>query len=182
MHLEQLGPAQIENVYQQYLIFDFPDDEQKPLDVMLTAYDEGHYLCYGLVENAILIGYAFFVQNGQDYLLDYFAVAAQRRGAGLGSVFLKLLRDEFRNASSVIAEVENPKNYSDQDLRHKRLGFYLRNGFVNTHVLAWSFGVDFLLIELALGKLHEAEEIRSLYCKLYRTTLPDDMFQEMIRV
>lgn len=182
MHLEQLGPAQIEKVYQQYIVFDFPDDERKPLDVMLMAFDKGHYLCYGLMENDALVGYAFFVQNGQDYLLDYFAVAAKRRGAGLGSAFLGLLQEKFRNASSVIAEVENPGNCSEQDLRHKRLGFYLRNGFVNTQVQAWTFGVDYLLIELPVGRTHEAEEIRGLYRKLYRTTLPEPIFQKMVHV
>ena len=44
-----------------------------------------------------------------------------------------------------------------------------------------AFGVDFVLLELDLGKKHNKDEVREYYLKLYRSFLPEKMFKEHIK-
>ena len=43
LRLEKLNKAQVENVYNERMIIDFPKDELKPLDILYRAIDKGIY-------------------------------------------------------------------------------------------------------------------------------------------
>lgn len=185
MRVEMLSVRQIERIYAENLCRDFPKNEQKPLSYILKAMAAGNYECFGLMQERELLGYAFFVRQGETFLLDYFATVAGKRNQGLGAVFLGLLRQQLCNADCVLAEVEDPSfanSREEKELQTRRYRFYLRNGFADTGVRASAFGVPFILIEMLLGQRHEEECIRELYRMHYRAVLPEEIYQKAVRV
>lgn len=184
MQMQLLTKKQVQQLYRR-MKKDFPKNERKPLWMILKAIDKGQYECYGFFHGQDILGYAFFVKCGNDYLFDYLAIDESRRNQNLGTQFLAMLQNHFRNASSVIGEVEDPEaaeSEADKELRTRRLHFYLRNGVCDTGVKAQAFGVDFRILELDLGKKHSKEQIRKLYEKQYRIMLPEKVFLKHIHV
>ncbi len=174
MQKKKKKKKQVKAVYRASLRKDFPREERKPLFVILRAMRRGIYECYGLMQGQEIVSYAFFVRQDKTYLLDYFATMAANRNRGFGAQFLSLLHAQFCNADCVIAEVEDPvfaKTPEDRELQTRRLQFYLRNGCVDTGVREKAFGVPFVLIEMALGKMHSAKWLDEVYHAHYRSVL-----------
>lgn len=184
MQMQLLTKKQVRQLYHR-MKKDFPRNELKPLGMILRAIDNKQYECYGFVDEADILGYAFFVRCDNDYLFDYLAIDERRRNQNLGTQFLSLIHEHFREASSVIGEVEDPDtavSEENRQLRTRRLNFYLRNGVINTGVKAQAFGVDFQLLEMKLGQAHSRDEIGELYKKHYRCMLPEKIFAKYIHV
>lgn len=185
MKIEILDKNQIINIYNSRMVNDFPRDELRPLKLILGPYKKGIYVCYGLFDNETdeLLGYAFFVKNENDYLFDYLAIADGKRGSGIGTKFLELLREEFQCSDSVIGEVEDPvcaQNESDRENRKRRLYFYLSNGYIDTGVRVKLFGVDYIILEMDLGKKHDKDTITELYTSHYKKMLTKLLFKRMV--
>ena len=100
--------AQVEALYQNRLKQDFARKELRPLASLRRSWEHDAYDCYGLYDGDALLGYAFFVRLGKNELLDYFAIAAEHRDEGLGTVFLQMLASCLADADCVICEVEDP--------------------------------------------------------------------------
>lgn len=172
---------QIENVYKILMKKDFPKNELKPLSIIKKEISRNEYICYGIYDNSVLCGYAFFVvrinDNGtKNYLLDYFAVTEAERNKGIGSVFLELLINQLSDADIIICEAENPAyavNDEDRNMRQRRVNFYLRNGFTNTGVSAQLFGVEYMILEVNKNSEHSLEEIKHFYNDAYSKIIPD---------
>lgn len=165
------------------MTIDFPADELKPLAMIMAALEKGIYECLGLINNSNIEGYVFLIKLDDDYLIDYLAIYQGVRNKGLGSKMLALLNEHLSNANSIIGEVENPdfaKDTGEQELRSRRYGFYMRNGFRDTGVTASCFGVAFIIIETGPGLIHTKEEITSLYRKHYKTLLPEKLYNQNI--
>ena len=177
--------SQVENLYKSRLKSDFTEDELKPLSSMKESWKEGNYDCYGLFDREEILGYAFFVSNGDNCLLDYFAIKEDRRNEGLGSIFLKQLAACMEKEKCVIVEVEDPNqanSFDDKTLRNRRLQFYLRNGFMETTLKSSVFGVSYRLLEVSNSVPHSARNIRAAYIELYRSILPEEYFQTQFSV
>lgn len=175
---------QVERLYSERLQKDFARDEIKPLASMRRAWKNGIYDCYGLFSEDKILGYAFFVRLGRDYLLDYLAVEEHHRDEGLGSLFLRQLAECLAEADRVVCEVEDPDTAEDKMTcaqRERRLEFYLRSGYRKTSVTAEVFGVDYRILELSLGGLHSDEQLRDVYTEFYRATLPAIFFRTCFR-
>ena len=118
--------SQVEKLYKSRLESDFAKDELKPLSAMKESWGKGDYDCYGLFEGKEILGYAFFVSNGDNCLLDYFAIKEDRRNEGPGSIFLKQLAACMEKEKYVIVEVEDPdqaNSFDEKTLRNRRLQF-----------------------------------------------------------
>ena len=176
---------QIEHLYKSRLKKDFARDELKPLASMRRSWEKGTYDCYGLFSENEIQGYAFYVRLGNNYLLDYLAIADDCRGQGLGSVFLRQLAVCMADAGCIILEVEDPEQASDEEtrtLRERRLRFYLRSGYLKTDVTSKVFGVAYRLLEFPVTGPHNAEELRTVYTEIYRDTLPAVFFRTQFSV
>jgi len=195
LKIHLLNREQIAQIYHTRMVQDFPPMELKPLQRMQDAYDQGNYVCYALLEEGKDIGpatkaedilaYAFFVKMDNHYLFDYLAVSSDKRNSGLGTSFLELLHGEFADSDSVIGEVEDPdcaENDTDRELQTRRLGFYLRNGYINTGIKVVMFDVDYIVLEMDLGKNHDRQTISNLYQEHYKAMLPREMFLAKIRM
>ena len=177
--------SQIEMLYQKYLKKDFSPDERKPLYIMKNSWNKNEYECYGLFDGKKTAGYAFFVRTGGDCLLDYFAIAEDRRGEGLGSLFLRQLAECMQGISCVVCEVENPEasgNEEDRKQRERRLRFYLRNGFRESALTSVLFGVNYRILEFPTDREHTLEELRRIYTELYRNSIPASLFRTQLLV
>ena len=175
----------VEHIYKTRMKYDFTRNELKPLSVIRRAWTSNAYVCYALIEEEALLGYAFFVREENNYLFDYFAIEEQHRNRGLGSFFLKQLADCFRNAECIVGEVEDPdkaKNEEEKMLRERRLQFYLRSGYRKTDVISRVFGADYRILEIPTGEEHTAKNLIKIYTDLYRSTLPGRFFRTQFKV
>ena len=179
-----LTAAQIADTYRIRMTRDFPSEELKPLRRITDALSRGGYACFGLFDGSELLAYAFFVIAGREYLLDYFAVEASRRGTGIGSAFLAVLKQFLSDAEMIIVEVEHPDhaaNADDRRMRERRRDFYFRSGCRDTGAEALVFGTEYRLLELPVsGGAHMQEAVRAAYLRLYKSILPPEMLRRSI--
>ncbi len=172
MTLIKLNENQIAQIYQEELVFDFPQDEVKPLERLLQMLHDGIYFGYGLYENETLRGYAFFVESKKEnaVLLDYYAVLRGQRSGGIGSQFLSLLQAELRNFDALLLEseaIDKAKNQEEASIRTRRIAFYLRNGVRKTGVRASVFGVEYEILCLDEQKTYSEQELRKALSDIY---------------
>jgi len=176
--------SQIECLYKSRLKKDFARNELKPLSSMLRSWEEEAYDCYGLFVGEEILGYAFFVRLGKNYLFDYLAIEESHRDEGLGSVFLRQLAECLADADCVVGEVEDPDKAKDEatrNLRERRLHFYLRNGYRKTHLTSVVFGADYRILEVPVGPPHTTEELRAIYTEIYHSILSAFFFKTQFR-
>ncbi|NCA99417.1 MAG: N-acetyltransferase [Clostridia bacterium] len=184
MIIKQLSIHEISEVYHHHLKCDFPDNERKPLFVIKNLYKRNLYLCYGLFDdsNESLKAYAFLArgEQGTCLLLDYFAAVADARGRGYGSRLLQGLSSELPATAGILAEVEHAadgKDAAERETRQRRIDFYGRNGFVHSHVNGVIFGVHYDIVYLPIQKPADDTFILGELAELYRTMLPQFMFE-----
>ena len=166
IHLAELTHDQIITIYHEHMHKDFPPAEMHRLKTILKWVNLGRYACYGLFSDDELVGYVFLERVENNYLVDYIATFPELRNHGLGAKLIELLVEKLKGADSVIGEVEDPDFAETDDvrsLRTHRLGFYTRNGVVDTGVKVSFFGVHYILVEFPVGPLHSPEEIKSIW-------------------
>lgn len=156
MYCERLEKENVIEIYTKTAKHHFPPAELKPVGRVCSFLEEGKYICYGLFEAGELLGYAFFLkpEKADFMLLDYYAIMEGHRNQKLGSVFLKLLKEEFKMGkeypvSGFFIESEHPdfsKDEAERDLRQRRIAFYERNGAGLTEVTSRLFGVDYKIL------------------------------------
>ena len=79
-------------------------------------------------------------------LLDYYAIAPEKRNGGYGSKGLEVLLERFKNYKYIFEiETQDEKAENAQD-RKRRKAFYLRNGLKETGLFAHVYGTDFELL------------------------------------
>ncbi|MCR5415767.1 MAG: GNAT family N-acetyltransferase [Pseudobutyrivibrio sp.] len=157
------------------MIADFPENERKPLKMILASWEAGWYECLGLFRDEELVGYTYLVGLDGKYLIDYIAVFPEVRNLGLGSQLISLLNSYLGGSSVVIGEVENP-DYTDDaaeaQLQHRRIGFYTRNGCRDTGLRVECFGVHYIILEAGDSHCGSLDETWKLYESFYSRFLP----------
>lgn len=184
MKLEILTKEQVEKLYTDRLIIDFPKAEVKPLDIILNAIDKGRYVPLGLFDESCIVGYSFIIKRAAVYLVDYFAVYPEHRCSGIGSKLLELVIDYLEDATSVFAEVEDPDYAQDaesNDIQKRRMNFYLKNGCLDTGLKVMSFGVPYRVIKIMGGPVKDLDNLWDLYRIIYRCVLPDEIVWKNIK-
>lgn len=187
MKIQLLNRRQVKQIYKTKMVNDFPPMELKPLMMILAAMSKGKYICYGLMDDSEenVLGYAFFVKRGNHYLFDYLAVSEDKRNSGIGTEFLNLLREKFAGSDSVVGEVEDPdcaENDEEREIQNRRLSFYTRNGYINTGIKVLLFDVDYLVLEMDLGKNHTGDDVAAIYQEHYKTMLPKKMYLKKFEI
>ena len=184
LRLEKLNKTQVENIYNERMIIDFPKDELKPLDILYRAIDKGIYEPLGLFDDTVIIGYTFLVKHDRDYLVDYLAVYPQQRNLGSGGIMVRMLSDYLKDAENLIAEIENPEyaeNEDDKILQTRRFDFYKRNGCSDTGLRVRCFGVPFMILRWGKKYTDNVDALWRMYQSFYRIMLPKDMFEKNIK-
>jgi len=155
MELRALSLEQTKEIYRPCLARDFPPDELMPWKWMERLIQEGKQVSVGFYDENGMAAYAVFILEGEDSpaaLINYFAVQPDRRGQGVGSQCLELLRQALNGKDvSLLFEVESPECARDQAelaVRRRRVNFYHRCGAVMTRVDSVLFGVDYHIMLL----------------------------------
>lgn len=188
MYLRQLSNEEIKNIHEEHMKIDFPPEELKPIEVIQKLIKRGIYVCYGLYEDNILLAYAFLVTSKSYLLIDYYSVCAIYRNKGIGSKFLNLLKEQCKNYSGIMVEVESIKsapNEEEKVTRQRRIDFYKNNGMSMTNILSLLFNVEYSIMCLCNTEVDEYkiyEGLKSIYkeitpSKLYSQYVKIDLFQ-----
>ena len=175
LEINLLNKKEFVSVYNKYMLVDFPSEELKTKELILSFIDSGIYFPYGLFENGELRAYAmmFGLKEHKYMLLDYYAVCSNLRSKGYGSKFLKLLKENLMFLNGIIFEVESGKTAigDEIDVCKKRIRFYLKNGLVEKNLTCILNGVDlriFLLPVLENGDEQLLfDELDSIYKIMY---------------
>ncbi|MBQ8533846.1 MAG: GNAT family N-acetyltransferase [Clostridia bacterium] len=170
MIFRRLSEKELGEVYESYLKKDFAADEVKPFSAIMDMYDRGEYEAYGFFEDNMLLAYAYFVtpKSSDTVLLDYFAVAGEKRGSGIGSSAVQIMGENINK--SIVLEIEHPAFYKDQDdllTRNRRIRFYERNGLLLSKVHTRLFGVDFLIMQFEKTAVSD-EILRQKIADIYK--------------
>lgn len=186
MELRELNLQQAGQIYEKYLIHDFPAAEVKPMSRIAQMWEDGIYKAVGIYEDDVLEGYAFFVcpKTGAYVLMDYFAVLSTIRSRGTGSRFIGLLKNGLERGTGVLIEVENPAFAQDQEeltQQERRISFYTRNGFEMTEITAKLFGVEYrvMALDTLTGEIGEREALyRGALGEIYQAMFPSKLYEK----
>ena len=91
---------------------------------------------YCLIEKENVYGIIYIIEYKTSIFILYLAVDSNNRSKGCGSYLLKWCLNHYGNYKIYlnIEEINNEK--SDFEIRKKRLGFYLNNGFYLTNIIS----------------------------------------------
>ena len=144
MELKLLNREELTKLYQTEMIFDFPRSELKPLLGMLRLVDMGRYEPLLVVEDGQPVGYAmmWLAQNEKGALLEYLGVLRGKRNGGRGTKILTLLKRRYSHLFGEVESQDSP-DPAENELRCRRVGFYLRSGFRVLDYECALFGVHF---------------------------------------
>ena len=180
MELKLLNKEELCQLYQDELVFDFPKSELKPVRSMLRLMEMGIYEPLLVIENEEAVGYAmvWLSESRQGCLLEYFGVLRGKRNGGLGSGILAVLAQRY---GQIFCEVEAPvsDDPEENDLRRRRIGFYLRNGLRKLDYDCALFGVHFHC--LYMGRETDDRKIERLHRGVYATYFSPEHMQRYIQ-
>lgn len=177
MKLESLSEKELKVLYHERLREDFPPDELRPFSSMQYLLKQNAYRCFAYRENGKIIAYAMLILSRGAALLDYFAVAPERRGQGVGSEFLRELKKISREfqAPYVLIEAESEDSAETPEQlteRRRRFKFYKNCGCLLTPVFSFLFGVEYQILLLPLGgALPDSEIVKENLENLYRVII-----------
>ena len=124
----------------------FPDSEKKPFYLIVKMYRKGASDVWRFTRNGKFAGMIITINGGDHVLLDYLAVEETRRGTGIGTEILQLMRGQYAG-KGVFLEIESV--YEDCDNKAERLRrkhFYEKCGMKSMEVFVWLFGVKMELM------------------------------------
>ena len=181
MELKLLNKEELTKLYYQEMVFDFPKSELKPVSGMHRLMDMGVYEPMLVLEKGEAVGYAMvWLPSGrQGALLEYFGVLRGKRNAGLGTAILHLLAEKY---GQIFGEAEAPSSDdpAENDLRRRRIGFYLRNGLRLLDYDCALFGVHFNC--LYLGPETDDRKIEALHRGVYATYFSPEHMKTYIQL
>lgn len=148
----------------------FPKEERKPFSLIERKAAMGSMEILTLKEGGRRCGFAI-TAIGQDLvLLDYFAIAEEYQGQGLGSDALFLLRELYRDKQFFLEIEELDETQPNYSQRVRRKAFYLRNGMQETGIRIELFHIKMELLASKPGLHYEDCEVlyRELFGAAYR--------------
>lgn len=175
MEIRKLRGSEVKKVYEKDMHRDFPEEEIKPLGIILDLIGQGHYCCYGIFEEERLCAYLFFVwERRKIAMLDYFAVLPEFRRKGVGGEAIRLAVGELAKEcfEGILFEIEKislAANDCQKQQRMDRKKFYLRNGCLESGLESEIFGTGYEILYLLIGKKRlNYREIEKSYQEIYQ--------------
>ncbi|MBO5200982.1 MAG: GNAT family N-acetyltransferase [Clostridia bacterium] len=167
--LTQLTIPQIREIYNKYMVVDFPPDELKPLAHIEGMVARGICTCYALFEDGKVLSYVNLCEKDGFILVDYLAVNPCLRGQGIGSRTLALLKELCRGRT-ILIECEAAglaKTEDEAEIRRRRIEFYIRAGFKLSGVSSLLFGVNYVILSYpAADKTTAADGLATVYLEM----------------
>lgn len=180
MTIKQLSPEEFTDIYNNYMINDFPASELKPLERILYTMSIGLCCSFGLYHCNELKGYCvFIIPHGSNYcLLDYLAILKGNRGSGFGHQFFQCLKSFFNDAFPALKgifmeceSIDSASNPEEHTLRTRRISFYERNGCAKTKLSSCVFNVEYVILYYSLSgeNLNDGfKDLNFIYKKMFK--------------
>ena len=139
------GPADWLKLYRLYVAA-FPASERKPFSVICKMWRAGKTQVFCIRQNGMFAGMLTTIQSPDLILLDYFAVAENMRGKGVGTAALREFLSQNPD-TGIFLEIESTKEAGPGgESREKRKQFYENCGLKSLNVYAEVFGVPMELL------------------------------------
>lgn len=150
----------------------FPAGEKKPFSMLISGQEAGLVEILSVEENDKFHGLAIMAKAGDRVLLDYFAIADEARGTGVGSAALQMLRTRYQGMR-IIIEIESTRCADKEELvlRTRRKKFYLKNGFTMLPYYIDLWGTEMEM--LSNGAPCPFEEYLDIYTTAFGTKVSD---------
>lgn len=184
MNLKQLNNEDIESIYNEYMLVDFPHGELKPLDVIQKLNKRKNYICFGLYDNEELLAYAFLATSKSYLLIDYYAVCEKYRSRGIGSEFLCILKKYCKDYNGIILEVEKVECASTEAerlIRKRRIEFYRKNGMRMTNISCKLFNINYCIMCLCNIELEDSVIYQGLK-EIYKEIIPNNLYSKYVEL
>lgn len=189
--IQNLTLEQVSVIYNKWIHLHFPQEEIKPLKNIQRMWEQGAYRALGMYEQTgdtqILIGYAFYAMapDCNMLLLDYLAIVEAYQGQGMGSIFLREMRERLQKFDGILIETEDVAFACDEEevlTRQKRDAFYERNGVLCTAIRSQIYSVRF-----AIWNLPVSEPVTDAVCKknledIYRIMVPGEKYEKFVKI
>ena len=181
MELKTLDREGLERLYHEELERVFSDSERRPLGAMLRLLEMGRYEALLAIEEGEPIGYAmlWLSEAPDSALLEYLGVLRGKRNGGAGSQILTLLGERYQQLFGE-AEAPDTGDPEEDDLRRRRIGFYLRNGFRVLDYMCALFGVRFHC--LYRGPELDDRKVQELHRRVYSDYFSQDHMERYIQL
>lgn len=118
----------------------FPKIERHSVIELFSASSRGKAEFLQFTDDGEFIGLAYMIVRGSVAFLLYFAVDESKRDNGYGSAILETIRKRYEGQDVVLLIESLHEQCDNMDIRIRRKGFYLRNGFKDTGLLQSSCG------------------------------------------
>lgn len=143
----------------------FPDYERKPFLLIMLTSRKGRADVWEIQDNGKFSGLAVTMNVKDMVLLDYFAIAEEKRSRGIGGKALRTLQKYYsgRRFFLEIESVYTDAGNLDERLRRKR--FYLKNGMTELNIMSKVFKTEMEV--LGYNCKLNFDEYRSVYYHAY---------------
>lgn len=143
----------------------FPKCEKKPFWLIKQKQKRGLVDIWQIEEAGEFMGLAITMKSGDLVLLDYFAMAEDKRGEGCGSHALQMLQKHYKDRRFFL-EIESTREESEnREQRERRKHFYLQNRMTELGMLVDVFGTEMEVLGYRCD-LNYAEYV-SVYREVY---------------
>ena len=134
--------AEIYRLYQKA----FPASEKKPFSMIVKMFRKGTSDVWRFTREGKFAGLIITINGENHILLDYLAVEESRRGTGIGSEILQLMRCHY-GGKGVFLEIESVyEDCQNKEERIRRKHFYEKCGMTSMEEFVWLFGVKMELM------------------------------------
>lgn len=168
LHLNNMRAGQKQQLKQIKALYKqaFPKAERKPFFLMQKKQREGSMEIWSIEdEKGEFVGLAIMVLYRDLALLDYFAIAPEKREGGMGSKAFQMLKKQYGDKRFFI-EIESPKIESyNREQRIRRKAFYIKNGMAVLPFMVKLFGIEMEI--LADNCTLDFEEYSGIYRDIF---------------
>ena len=132
-------------LYRLYLAA-FPAAERKPWQMIRKMHRLGKTDIWCVMQERKFCGLAITINSPEVILLDYFAIAKNCRGQGIGTNALKAFVEKYAGKGFFLEIESTLEDSRDKEVRLRRKKFYISCGLTEMHTLATLFGVKMELL------------------------------------
>lgn len=126
----------------------FPRKDRTLFKGLINRKERGHSDILSIVNNdGEFSGFLITVHHQDLLLIDYFAIAENARGGGIGSQALQLVEDKYAGKRIFLFIEMLEESASNYRQRVSRKNFYLRNGYVDNGLRLKAGGANYEIMD-----------------------------------
>lgn len=141
----------------------FPIEERRPFSLLEQEVEQGFMELLLIEVDQAPSGLVFTSFQGNLTLIEFLAIDPSKRGQGLGSQALSLLKERYKG-KRLFLEIETPVTQEKTDRKVRREKFYIENDFLPIGICVLFQGVKMKLLSLH-GEKITFEEYKEHYDK-----------------